>query len=139
MRAVGLIATVAPVLFAAFAVASDAPEKLDAQADLERLQGVWVTAEGVKPSVRLEVRKRGLGLRYVVKNNNVTIEMLDMDVFELKEVKEKRRIALTELASALLKTGRTLEYRLEKDTLVLQVPAGDLKGEHKLTRAAAKK
>ncbi len=139
MRVFGLIAAVTAILFAAHTMASDAQEKFDAKADLERLQGVWMTADGVKPSVRLEVSKRGLGLRYVVKNNNVVIELLDMDAFELKEVKEKRCIELTELAGTLLKTGQTIEYRLEKDTLVLKVPEGDLKGEHQLTKAAAKK
>lgn len=139
MRVMRPIAAVTAVLLAAPAVVSYAQEKFDAKADLERLQGVWMTAEGVKPSVRLEVSKRGLGLRYVVKNNHVVIEMLDMDVFELKEVKEKHCIELTELAGTLLKTGRTIEYRLEKDTLVLKVPEGELKGEHKLTKAAVKK
>lgn len=137
MHVFGMIAAVTTILFANIAV-PDAQDKFDAKTDLERLQGVWMTAEGVKPSVRLQVNKLGLGLRYAVKNNNVVIEMLDMDVFELKEEKKQRCIELTELASKLLKTGRKIEYRLETDTLFLKVSEGDLAGEHKLSKAAKK-
>ncbi len=138
MRSRRTLALAVALLFAVPALAADPPVKFDPKADLEKLQGVWETAQGAKARVRLEVKKRGLGLRYLAGNRDSTLEVLGMDAFELKETGDERGIELTELVATLFKTGRTIEYKFDKDALVITVAEGDLKGEHTLTRATKK-
>jgi hypothetical protein len=127
------------VLLAAVLVGDTPPEKFDAGTERAKLEGVWQTARDAKPAVRLEIKGRGLALAADGPTLNLLMSHLDGEAFDVAEVGGRRAIRLQGLLAKLSTSPGDIGYKFDKDVLVLTFEKGDLKGEHRLTKATKPK
>lgn len=128
--------TTSTLLAAAFLVTDPTETKFDAKAELAKLEGVWQTDTAAKVSVRLEVKGRGLSLKANGPGITLEVSHLTGEAFEVKDMAGRRMLRIDEVLAKLSDVPRDVGYRFDKDALVLVFDAGDLKGEHRLTKAA---
>jgi hypothetical protein len=122
------------VLFAAVLVGDPPPEKFDATAERTKLEGVWQTVRDAKPTVRLEVKGRGLALAADGPTINLLMSHLDGEAFDVAEADGRRVIRLQGLLAKVSTSPGDIGYKFDKDVLVLTFEKGALKGEHRLTK-----
>ncbi len=126
-------------LFAVLLVGDTPPSKFDPKIERAKLEGVWKTAKDAKPSVRLEIKGRGLALAADGPTINLLMSHLDGEAFDVAEAADRRVIRLHGLLAKVSASPGDIGYKFDKDVLVLNFEKGDLKGEHLLTKVTKPK
>lgn len=132
-----LLALLAAGLLAGTLVAAD-PVKFDPKAEMEKLRGEWRTEKDAKVPITLNFLNPGISLTAKPSGKSLQFTFGIDDAFELKQDGGKTAIVLGEALSKLSDVPRGIGYSFDKESLVLTIGEGDLKGEHRLTRAAKK-